>query len=134
MLGVAVVFALQGGMVASHAAVCEASGAIQFICGQSGPEDLVPVPAPPWVVASSYTAGHGGIRIISTRDFTTTILLPAASFRERFDKTTYGACPGPIAEVENEKFRTHGLSLRQGSKKIHTLFAVHHGSRESVEV
>ena len=35
--------------------------------------------------------------------------------------------------MEKEKFRTHGLSLRPGKKSVHTLFAVHHGSRESVE-
>jgi hypothetical protein len=36
--------------------------------------------------------------------------------------------------VEQKKFRTHGLSLHPGKNGVHTLYTVHHGTRESVEV
>ena len=40
------------------AAECDARGGVQFVCDQSGPEDLVAVPGSPWVVASSYPEGN----------------------------------------------------------------------------
>ena len=43
-VGLIVVFALQLGTAAPRAADCDAVGRVQFICGQSGPEDLVAIP------------------------------------------------------------------------------------------
>lgn len=134
LVAVCVVLGLQPGSAGPQNPGCEAVGVVQFICGHSGPEDLIAVPGTPWVVASGYTVDDGSVRIVSTRDFTTTILLPAAAPRERPDTKTYPSCPGPIAGTEQKKFRTHGLALRPGPQQVHTLFAVHHGTRESVEV
>jgi sugar lactone lactonase YvrE len=130
----AVALWLQAGAAGSPDAGCEAIGGVQFVCGHSGPEDMVLVPGSAWVVASGYTVDDGSIRIVSTKDFKTTTLVPAATPRERFDSKTYASCPGPILGVEQKKFRTHGLSLKPGQQQVHTLFAVHHGTRESVEV
>jgi hypothetical protein len=47
------------------------------------------------------------------------------------DTTTFGACPGAPDEA---KFSAHGLALRVGAASEHTLYVVHHGERESVEV
>ena len=47
---------------APAAAACDPEGGVQFVCNQSGPEDLVAVPRSPWVLASSYPEGEGGIR------------------------------------------------------------------------
>jgi len=39
-----------------------------------------------------------------------------------------------IDAAENEKFSAHGLNVRPGTSGRHTLYVVHHGFRESIEV
>lgn len=122
-------FVLLAALAGPRAQDCEAVGDVQFLCGHVGPEDLVAVPGTPWVLVSSYPEGSGGLRLIDTRDLSASVLLPAASPRVRFDRETWGSCPGPIA-IDN----THGLYVAPGSGAVRTVYAVHHGSRESVEV
>src|SRR5438067_11774418 len=76
---------------------------------------------------------NGAIRLINLRDKSTTVLFPSAAARERPNKKTYESCPGPIGS-EGDKFRAHGLYLRPGQNAVHTLYVVHHGGRESIEV
>ena len=133
LLGLSVVFALQLGIAGPRAAGCDAIGNVQFVCGQVSPEDLANVPGSEWVLASG-NAANGAIRLISVRDRTTTILFPTAAPKERLDSKTYDSCPGPIDPAEKEKFSAHGLYLRPGKNSLHTLYVVHHGNRESVEV
>jgi hypothetical protein len=116
-----------------RAAGCEPVGNVQFICNQAGPEDLVPVPGGQWVLSSGMVA-NGAIRLISVRDKMTTVLYPAESARSRPDLKTYHSCPGPIDPAEKDKFRAHGLYLRPGTNSVHTLYVVHHGNRESIEI
>src|SRR5207237_7488294 len=111
---------------------CDAAGNVRFICDQLGPEDLVAVPSSDWVLASGMAA-NGAIRLVNVRDKTTTVLFPSAASRERLNKRTYDSCPGPIGS-EGDKFRAHGLYLRPGANAVHTLYVVHHGNRESIEV
>ena len=85
------------------------------------------------MVASGFTAG-GAIHLINSRDFTKVQLFPTANPQLRPDKTTYASCPGPLDPGEKEKFSAHGLNLRAGTNGVHTLYVVHHGFRESVEV
>jgi len=126
--------ALLASPVAGQApAGCSPAGGVQFICGQDGPEDMVAVPGSEWVLASSF-AGKGGIRAISAHDMTTSVAYPAATSRDRFDARTYGSCPGAPDAEEKSSFRTHGLGIRPGRNSQHTLYAVHHGKRESIEV
>ncbi len=131
LLGVSVVFALSQG--ATRAAGCDALGNVQFICGVVGPEDLVVVPGGEWVIASGDAAG-GAITLINVRDKATTALFPNAASKPRLDAKTYDSCPGPIDPEEKDRFRAHGLAIRQGRNSVHTLYAVHHGTRESIEV
>jgi hypothetical protein len=112
---------------------CNPSGGIRFVCGQSGPEDLVLVPRTPWLVASAL-AGEGGLYLIDTGRGSSTKIFPGVGTAERFDRTVYGACPGPLSGDDRTTFRTHGLFLKAGRRSVHTLYAVHHGGRESVEV
>jgi hypothetical protein len=98
-----------------------------------GPEDLVVVPGSEWVIASGDAAG-GAIKAIHVRDWTTTVLFPTATPRQRLDAKTYDSCPGPIDAEEKDRFRAHGLYLRPGRNSLHTLYVVHHGTRESIEV
>src|SRR5438552_5772264 len=108
-------------------------GGTQYICGQQAPEDLVLVPNSDWVIASVF-AGSGGIRLINTRDKSTTTAYPSPTSKEQFDRKTYNTCPGPPDAAEKAMFRTHGLALRAGRNSVHALYAVHHGGRESIEV
>jgi hypothetical protein len=130
LLSVTLAF-LQGAAGAKPAG-CDPAGNVQFICGVIGPEDLVSVPGGEWVIASGDAAG-GAITLINVRDKTTTALFPTASPNVRRDAKTYDSCPGPLME-DRDKFRAHGIALRPGKNSVHTLYVVHHGDRESIEV
>ncbi|PYR38072.1 MAG: hypothetical protein DMF89_17160 [Acidobacteria bacterium] len=126
-------FLLLMGTVGPRAAGCDPVGNIRFVCDQSGPEDLVVVPGSDWVLSSGMTTS-GAIHLVNAKDRTSTILFPSASAKERLDKKTYNTCPGPIDPAEKDKFRAHGLYLRPGRGSVHTVYLVHHGNRESIEV
>ena len=119
---------------ATRAQECAPDGDVMFVCNQSGPEDLVAVPGTPWVLAGAYAQGNGGLRLIDTRDLTTTVLLPADAPRERHDRDAYPTCPGPVVAAAGADFDTHGLYIAPRPADVHTLYAVHHRTRESVEV
>lgn len=133
LLAVFIVFALPLGMAGQGTASCNPNGNVQFVCGQLAPEDLVLLPGSEWMVASAY-AGAGGIRLISVRDRTTTVAYPVATPKDKLDAKIYDSCPGPPDAADKAKFATHGLALRAGKNSVHTLYAVHHGGRESIEV
>jgi hypothetical protein len=133
VVGVAVCSALLLGTTRPRAAGCDPAGAIRFVCDQSGPEDLAVVPGSEWVLSSGMTA-NGAIHLVNVRNKTTTVLFPSATVQTRLDKKTYDSCPGPIDPEEKDKFRAHGLYLRPGSNGLHTLYMVHHGNRESIEI
>src|SRR5579862_651402 len=120
-------------LTAQTGASCAPAGNIQFVCGQEAPEDLLHLPGSDWVIASSL-AGNGGIRLISVRDKTSTLLYPSSSAKEQLDKKTYDSCPGAPEPEDKAKFTTHGLAMRTVRNSIYTLYAVHHGKRESIEV
>ncbi|MEE8128732.1 MAG: hypothetical protein V3T48_00465 [Vicinamibacterales bacterium] len=132
-LSLAVALALALGMDGPSAAACETVGQIQFICGVISPEDLAVVPGSEWVIASGNQEG-GAIQLVSVRDKTASVLFPTAAPRERLDSTTYPTCPGPIDLTERKQFRAHGIYLTPERNAVHTLYVVHHGTRESVEV
>ena len=112
---------------------CGPIGDLRFVCGPDGPEDLVAVPRTRWLVSSAI-AGAGGIYVIDTAKSTTTRVFPTATSAERLDTGTYASCPGPLRGEDRTSFRTHGLYLKPGRGSTHTLYAVHHGGRESIEV
>ena len=118
------------GFAVAGAVPCDPVGEDQFICDLVSPEDLAIIPDSEWVIASGAQEG-GRIHLVHARDKTTTVLFPTAQPDERLDTTTYPTCPGPLEE--EEAFRAHGLYLKPGDA-VHTLYVVHHGTRESVEV
>src|SRR4029453_5714860 len=115
------------------AAPCVQAGNTQFVCGQVSPEDLVVVPGGEWVVSTVF-ARPGGVRLINVRDKSTTTAYPSAAAKDQLDKKTYGACPGVPEEEMKGNMQTHGAAIREGRNNQHTLYVVHHGTRESVEV
>ena len=133
LVGVSVACALLMGIAGLRAAGCDPVGNVRFVCNQAGPEDLVLVPGGEWVLSSGMVA-NGAIRLISVRDKTTTVLFPTDSPKARPDTRTYNSCPGPVDPAEKDKFRAHGIYLRAGKNSVHTLYVVHHGNRESIEV
>jgi hypothetical protein len=112
-LGLTVAVLLLIGVEGPTAAGCDPVGNVQFVCEQIGPEDLAIVPESRWVLSSGMAA-NGAIRLIDSRDRSTTVLFPTATPRERLDKKTYPSCPGPIDLTKREQFRAHGLYLRPG--------------------
>ncbi len=133
LAAVTVVCLVPIGLAGQQAGNCAPLGNVQFVCGQAGPEDIEVVPGGQWVVASGYAADNGSIRIVNTRDYSTIVLYPTDNPRVRHDKKVYDSCPGPM-EPKEPGFRTHGIYLRPGNNSVHTLYAVHHGTREAVEV
>ncbi len=111
---------------------CDPDGRVRFICGVVSPEDLVAVPRSDLVIASGFSGG--GVHLINTRDYSTRQVFPTSPPRERFDKKTYASCPGPIDPAEGAKFSAHGLAVAAGADRVHTVYLVHHGFRESIEV
>ncbi len=112
---------------------CAPVGEIQFICDLISPEDLAVLPGEEWVIASGNQEG-GMIHLVNVRDKTSSVLYPTAAPRERLDAATYPDCPGPVDPNEGVEFRAHGLYLEPGDGGVHTVYMVHHGFRESVEV
>jgi sugar lactone lactonase YvrE len=121
------------GSASPQAAGCDPTGGIRFVCDQSGPEDLVAVPGTSWVIASGM-ASNGGVRLIDARALTSTMLFPSSRAKERPDNGTYATCPGPLDAAGQAAFKAHGLYLLPRQGGLFTLFVVHHGSRESIEV
>jgi DNA-binding beta-propeller fold protein YncE len=132
VLALAALVTLAATPVATQSGGCVPDGKIQFICGIPSPEDLVPVPRSEWVVVSGYI--RGGVSLVNTKTFAATQVFPVAKPVERFDKSTYSQCPGPVDPGEKEKLSAHGLAIRPGADRVHTVYLVHHGFRESIEV
>ena len=112
---------------------CDAVGELQFICDVISPEDLAVVPDTEWVIASGNQEG-GRIQLVSILRMSARVLFPASNNSSRLDSDTYPSCPGPIDPEEGDDFRAHGLYLKPGEGRVHTLYVVHHGFRESIEV
>ena len=91
---------------------CAPRDKVQFVCGLVGPEDLVEVPNSNWIIASG-DAAPGAITLVDTRTRNVTPLYPSATMKQQLDAKTYDTCPGPIDPQEKDKFRAHGLALRQ---------------------
>ena len=106
---------------------------IQFICDLASPEDLAVVPGSEWIIASGNREG-GRLHLINVSKKTSTVLFPTATRNERLDAATYPTCPGPLDLTKPDAFRAHGLYLKPGQGRVHTLYVVHHGTRESIEV
>jgi hypothetical protein len=132
-LGVSVAVSLSLGIAQRSTAACEAVGEVQFICDVISPEDLAVVPGGEWVIASGDREG-GRIHLVNVQDKTATLLFPTPGRTDRLDRSTYPTCPGPLDSQEGDDFRAHGLYLDAGPGGVHTLYVVHHGFRESIEV
>jgi hypothetical protein len=132
LIGLFALLAPQGAAPAQPAG-CAPRGNVQFVCGLVGPEDLVEVPNSNWIIASG-DAAPGAITLVDKRTRSVSPLYPSPNMKQQLDAKTYDTCPGPIDPQEKDKFRAHGVALRQGRGSLFTLYVVHHGNRESIEV
>ena len=114
-------------------APCKPVGEIQFICTLVSPEDFAIVPGTEWLIASGNREG-GRLHLVSVPKKTATVLFPTPKPNVRFDRKAYPICPGPLDIEKRDAFRAHGLYLKPGERAVHTLYVVHHGTRESIEV
>ena len=109
---------------------CNAAGEYHFVCGPKNAEDLVLVPATPWIISSGM-APKAAIYLIDSQTKAWTELYPGKAPRALQDLETYGACPG---SPDPNNFISHGLNLRPGENGHSTLYVVGHGEREAIEV
>ena len=121
------------GMEGDPADPCPPVGEIQFICDLIGPEDLAVIPDSEWIIASGNQEG-GRIHVVNTTTKATEVVFPTPGSMAQHDGDTYPTCPGEIDPDEGNEFRAHGLYLQPGGGSSHTLYVVHHGRRESIEV
>jgi hypothetical protein len=112
---------------------CAATGAAGYVCGVRRAEDAVAVPNTPWIVTSGLSEGSesGALFLIDRARKTATVLFPDEAVRNRHDAHAYPGCPG---SVPDQSFSAHGINLRRGPDRVHTLYVINHSAREAVEV
>ena len=116
------------GLARLNEAQCDPVDGVQFVCGPVSPEDLVCRP----LLEKKNSAGmenNGYLYATDTRDHRTIVLFPADGIESR-PVGAFAGCTNPRVDA----FRPHGLSLRAGDGRRHTLYVVRHGARESIEV
>jgi hypothetical protein len=111
---------------APHPASCAPNGKIGFVCGLAPVEDMVAIPGGRWILGSAMAAGAGGVYVIDAK----THKAKAASLSFGPAQKPFAGCAAPDMKL----LRTHGLELRAANDDVHTLYAVNHGGRESIEV
>jgi hypothetical protein len=116
---------------------CAPVGDLHFICGPHHPEDLVLIPGTRWILVSGMggalpgsTPGPGDLYLLNAVDKRWHSIAQASLAAANRNTKLYGDCPAP----DPLQFLSHGLAIRAGSNGRHTLYAVNHGGRESVEV
>jgi hypothetical protein len=116
---------------------CGPVGDLHFICGPHHPEDLVLIPGTHWILVSGLGGAlpgsppePGDLYLLNAVDKRWHSIAQASLAAVKRNTKLYGDCPAPDAA----QFLSHGLAIRAGSGGQHTLYAVNHGGRESVEV
>ncbi|HEX4049852.1 MAG TPA: hypothetical protein VHY19_03110 [Steroidobacteraceae bacterium] len=118
---------------AAEASSCSPVGGLSFVCGVKNVEDMVRVPGTRWLIGSSMRLGKaaskpGAALYLIDTDAKT---VRTAALAIEPDKTgPFANCPVP----DPTRLGTHGLELRPGKGGVHTLYAINHGGRESLEV
>jgi hypothetical protein len=107
---------------------CAPEGRMHYVCGPVNVEDMVLTPGTSWIIGSSDRPKDGRLYLIDAKaktfkDLMVDLAGPAqAPFKD---------CPRPLKAGE---MIPHGLNLRPGAGRKHTLYVVNHGGRESIEV
>jgi hypothetical protein len=116
---------------------CTEAGGITPICGLVNPEDLALLSPSPWIAVSQIRNAERGGNLIALHPpwNKPTLLFPVegASLGVTKPSDGWGAkdCPGP---PDPERFSPLGLDLARRADGKRVLFAINHGSRQSVEL
>jgi hypothetical protein len=112
---------------AAGATACAPAGDLHFVCGLINVEDFLPVDGGRWLVAGSLQAGSAGLYLIDTSAKTAkAVALSIASHPDPL----YAGCKAP----DLAGLVTHGLETVAGRDGTTTVYAINHGSRESIEI
>lgn len=119
---------------AAEGKACGADGPLHYICGAANVEDMIQVPGTRWIVGSNMYVGRTpatGTDRLYLIDSAARTVEPAAIVLgpEPRDGPFAGCAPPDL-----NKLASHGLELRPGKGGVHTLYAVNHGGRETIEV
>jgi hypothetical protein len=116
---------------------CDPIAGLHFICGPHHPEDLVLIPGTQWILVSGLGGalpgsppGPGDLYLLNAANKHWHSIAQVSLAAVHRNTTLYGDCPAPDAA----QFISHGLAIRAGRNGRHTLYAINHGGRESVEV
>jgi len=116
---------------------CAPIADLHFVCGPHHPEDLVLIPGTQWILVSGMGGslpgsppGPGDLYLLNAADKRWHSIAQGSLAAVNRNAKLYGNCPAPDAA----QFVSHGLAIRAGSNGRHTLYAINHGGRESVEV
>jgi hypothetical protein len=117
----------------SEAASASTPGSIDYVGGVKSAEDIVAVPDSRWIVTSglSHDNKSGALFLIDREKKTSSVLFSGGSIENKHDARAYPGCPN---ETPDASFSAHGINLRRGKNKVHTVYVINHGSREAVEV
>jgi hypothetical protein len=99
----------------------------KYVCNVRVVEDMMSTPDGRWIVGTAMEAGAGGLYIIDPQTHTAR----AADITFGKAQPPFADCPGP---PDLKLLQTHGLELKPGKGGVHTVYAVNHGGRESLEV
>jgi hypothetical protein len=112
-------------------------GGAAFLCGFTGPEDIVQIGETGWLVASSFAGlgapvRQGRLYLIDAAAKTQRELFPGPSPELRPDAMMYPSCPG----LDLNAFDTLGLSVREKSREtpgVYRLYVTSHGAVSAVQ-
>jgi hypothetical protein len=115
-----------GSRAAPASAECSGVGDLNFVCGVTNAEDVLPVPGGRFLVGSSLKAGSVGLYLIDTSAKRAAPV--ALSIADRHDAGDESCVPPDLKGLN-----THGLDVTGGSSGT-LVYAINHGGRESVEI
>ncbi len=109
------------------------TGSMGYVGGVNSAEDIVAVPDSRWIVTSglSHDKKTGALFLIDREKKTSSVLFSGGSIENKHDARAYPGCPN---ETPDASFSAHGINLRRGKARVHTLYVINHGTREAVEV
>ena len=110
---------------------CAPANGWNLLCGNTNPEDLVPLPGTRWLVASGMKEGSG-LKLVDTDAKTARVFYTGVPTQQHPDKNLYPNCPAP---PDAKMFNAHGLYLRRAEAAgIYKLYVVSHAGLESIQV
>jgi len=112
-------------------ASCAPANGWNLLCGNTNPEDLVPLPGTRWLIASGMKEG-AGLKLVHSDAKTARVFYTGQPAQQRPDMKVFPNCPAP---PDAKIFNAHGLYLRRTEQPgIYKFYVVSHGALESIQV